>query len=101
MQVASEVENNNVISFLDLEIMKLQTGQLKFRVHRKQTHTDTVNIKILSFDSYNTNNPKESVVRTLFNGADTMCDQEFRKDELIMFKRFYNKIDTQKNTSVM
>ena len=30
IQFTSEVENNNVISFLDLVIMKLDTGQLKF-----------------------------------------------------------------------
>ena len=40
IQSTSEIENNNEISFMDLEIMKLQTGQQKFRVHRKQTHTD-------------------------------------------------------------
>ena len=57
--------------------MNLLTGQLKFRVHRKQTHTD----KYLSFDGYNPNNHKEGVVRTLFNGANTTCNQEFIKDE--------------------
>ena len=63
IQFTSEVENNNYIAFLGLDLIKLHTGHLKFKIHRKQTHTD----KYLSFDSYNLNNHKESVVRTLLD----------------------------------
>ena len=77
-QFTSEIENSNVISFLDHEIIKYETGQFGFRVHRKQTHTD----KYLNIESYNPINQKESVVRTLLVRANIICDHECKHEEI-------------------
>ena len=77
-QFTSEKEDNGSIHFLDLNIIRNNiSGNLNIKIYRKNTHTD----KYLSFDSCNPIQHKESVVRSLLNRKNILCDQEFRDNE--------------------
>ncbi len=66
IELPAMVSGNDVISFLDTEIIVKPCGKVLVAVHRKTTHTD----KYLSFDSHNPKQHKAAVVKTLFNQAD-------------------------------
>ena len=77
IQFTTEEEHENVISFLDLKLIKNQDGTLSFEIFRKATHTD----KYLHYDSYHPTEHKNSVIRTLLHRANTLCDDENKPKE--------------------
>ena len=66
IELPTTVGDNDVISFLDTEVVVRPCGNVVVAVHRKATHTD----KYLSFDSHNPKQHKATVVKTLFDQAD-------------------------------
>ena len=66
IELPTTVGDNDVISFLDTEVVVRPCGNVVVAVHRKATHTD----KYLSFDSHNPKQHKATVVKTLFDRAD-------------------------------
>ena len=60
-----EKENNNVLPFLDVLVVRDEQGRLMTKVYRKNTHTN----RYLSFKSNNPVNIKKSVVTCLFKRA--------------------------------
>ena len=66
IELPATVGDNDVISFLDTEVVVRPCGNVVVAVHRKSTHTD----KYLSFNSHNPKQHKATVVKTLFDRAD-------------------------------
>ena len=77
IQFTLEQEENNIINFLDLKIIKSSSGHLHFTVHRKPTHTD----KYLSYDSSHPLQHKESVVKSLLSRKEQLCDVSTKYQE--------------------
>ena len=77
IKFTSEEEQNNQIPFLDILVIKNNSGKLKFKIYRKTTHTD----RYLDFKSNNAMCHKRSVVSALFGRADKLCSPEFLEEE--------------------
>jgi hypothetical protein len=66
IELPTTVGDDDIISFLDTEVVVRPCGNVMVAVHRKATHMDTY----LSFDSHNPKQHKATVVKTLFDRAD-------------------------------
>ena len=77
IQFTAEQETDGCINFLDMKIRRSFNGYLSFSIYRKPTHTD----KYLDFHSNHPNCHKESVVRSLYERAFKLCDDDFIDDE--------------------
>jgi hypothetical protein len=66
IELPTTVSDNDVISFLDTEVVVRTCGNVVVAVHRKATRTD----KYLSFNSHKPKQHKAAVVKTLFDRAD-------------------------------
>ena len=74
-----EEEEDGQLPFLDTHISRREDGSLKVKVYRKPTHTD----QYLHFDSHHPLEHKLSVVRTLYDRADSIVtDPEDKSEEL-------------------
>ena len=79
IQFMVEQEAENQLPFLDVRVMRDETGKLKPTVYRKKTHRD----RYLPFKSYLGIQAKTNSVRTLMKRAyDLTSDQHLRKEEL-------------------
>jgi hypothetical protein len=84
IELPTTVGDNDIISFLDTEVVVRPCGNVMVAVHRKATHTD----KYLSFDSHNPKQHKSTVVKTLFDRADKIPNTiQGKKAEKQMFER--------------
>ena len=78
IQFTREVEENQLIPFLDVCVHLLDDGTIKTSVYRKPTHTD----QYLNWDSNHPLDHKRSVVRTLLNRVNThVSDPQDRAKE--------------------
>ena len=73
-----EIENNNALPFLDTLVIRSHNGYPKFKVFRKDTHSDSY-IHAFSNHSITT---KLGVMSNLFLRAYNICDNEFVEDEI-------------------
>ena len=84
IQFTIEKENNNQLPFLDVNIIRLPDGKVKFKVYRKPTATGR-------YLDYNSNNPishKINTVTALQRRAYTICsDVEDRGEELEIVRK--------------
>jgi len=78
IQFTVEKESDNVINFLDIQLRKSDSGTLGFNVFKKPTHTD----KYLSFSSYHPVSHKRSVISSLLNRVENICDDDYKVDEI-------------------
>ena len=69
-------EENGVLSFLDLQIMKKPNGVLEHGIYRKPTHMGP----LLKWKHHPAQ--KHSILNTLFRRAMTIADQEHRRTEI-------------------
>ena len=81
-----EIEETGCIPFLDVKVQRHENS-LSFSIYRKPTHTD----QYLHFTSSHHMSAKNSVVHTLVHRALTLCDEEYRKDELKHIEKALNK----------
>ena len=72
IQFTSEEENNSALNYLDMTLKKKEDGSLGFSIYRKSTHTD----KYLDYSSTHPLEHKNSVIRTLYHRAQTLCDAD-------------------------
>ena len=86
IQFTAEVEQNSAINFLDMNVLRQPSGNLTFKIYRKDTHTN----KYLDYGSYHPLSHKDSVVRSLLNRAHTICDEGFRDAEITNVKEALN-----------
>jgi len=63
-----EMKSEGKLPFLDLLIIRKDTGALNLQIYRKPTHTD----QYLNFNSYRPIEHKLSVVRTLFDRSQSV-----------------------------
>ena len=78
-----EKENNNVLPFLDVLVVRDKQGRLITKVYRKNTHT----IRYLPFKSNNPVNIKKSVVTCLFKRAHEISGgEELQKERKIIYE---------------
>jgi hypothetical protein len=69
---------NDELPFLDMILKRdRQTDKLIFSIYRKPTHTD----KYLDFNSNNPTCHKRSVIKSLFDRADKICDESEKQKE--------------------
>ena len=90
---------------MDLSIKRTVTGNLKFKVFRKNTHKD----RYLDFNSSHPSHHKEAVVRTLMDRKNKICDPEFQEEEERYIqnvlkinnypRHFINKVKRKMNSS--
>ena len=73
-----ETEQNQTISFLDVQVTRKADGTLAHTVHRKPTHTD----RYLHSSSFHHPRFKSAVQNTLVRRAFNTCDQHSLKQEL-------------------
>ena len=78
IQFTMEVEENGMLPFLDVHVIRKPDGSLTFKVFRKKTHTD----RYLNNRSHHAPNQKTGVLRTLISRAHGICDEEFVPEEL-------------------
>ncbi len=72
IKFTSEVEHNGELPILDVLICRKDDGCLKFKVYRKNTHTD----HYLQFDSHQPLEHKLGVIRTLTHRAKSVVSEE-------------------------
>lgn len=85
LQFTKEIEINNELPFLDMTIKRNSNdGTLSFKVYRKKTHTD----RYLDFYSNNPLQHKKSVIKSLFDRAKKLCDDNSLEDEETHIKKF-------------
>ncbi len=77
-----EQEENNTISFLDVQVTRRVDGTLSHTVHRKPTHTD----RYLHSSSFHHPRFKSAVHNTLVRRAFNTCDQDSLQQELHYIK---------------
>lgn len=78
MEFTSELEENDSLAFLDVLIIRKQDGTFGHTVHRKSTHTN----RYLNGNSHHHPANFTSVVASLINRAQKICDSEHLQDEL-------------------
>ena len=78
IQFEYETEENGMLPFLDLQILRTTAQDLKFKVHRKPTHKDIY----LNADSNNPVAHKQAVIRSLVNRAYDLCSPEHVEEAL-------------------
>ena len=82
-----EVENDNSLPFLDVLVIRSHDGYPRFRVYRKNTHSDSY---IHAFSNHSTTT-KLGVISNLFLRAYNICDSEFIEDEIIYLENVFGK----------
>ncbi|XP_055858904.1 uncharacterized protein LOC129921196 [Episyrphus balteatus] len=75
-----EKEKEGSIAFLDVKVMRNQNGSLGHTVYRKSTHTN----RYLHADSHHHPANLRSVVSTLFQRAQRICDSDHLSTELLL-----------------
>lgn len=85
IQFTMEIEEAGCIPFLDVKVQR-SDASLSFSIYRKPTHTD----QYLHFTSSHHMSAKNSVVNTLVYRALTLCDEEYRQDELKHIEKALN-----------
>ena len=76
IQFTVERENDGILAFLDTHVHQNINGRLETDVYCRPTHTD----KYLSFYSHNPRSHKKSVVRTLFQRAESLASNHVARD---------------------
>ena len=84
---------NNVIAFLDTNVMVKNDGSTKIQVYRKPTHTD----QYFNWDSNHPLKHKRSMIRTLMGWADKVGSGEQDKKEEKEYVKKVLKFNGYKN----
>lgn len=73
-----EIENDGKLPFLDVMVMKTETGALERTVYRKPTHTDRY------LNAYSNHHPaqKRTVIKSLMNRALEIAQEKYRPQEI-------------------
>ncbi len=79
---------NDRLSFLDMLVQKLPSGDFEAFVYRKETNADAV----LHFDSNHPAYHKRSCIKALFGRVDTHCssDEARRQEKTYLFQLFHD-----------
>ena len=86
IQFTHEEIKNNIISFLDIEINVKEDGSIKFKIYRKNTHTD----QYLNFESNHHISQKLGIINTFQHRINNIItDEEDKTEER---KRVKNKL---------
>ena len=93
----SETENNNSLPFLDVVVMRDGSGQPKFKIYRKPTHS---NMYIHAFSGHS-DSVKLGAINSIFLRAYRLCSPDCLEEEIeFIFHTFiklgYNKSFIQK-----
>ena len=107
IQFEKELENESMLPFLDLKIIRQSEGNLKFKIHRKPTHSN----RYLDAESNCPMSHKTSVIRSLVDRAFNLCSTEYLEPELLLIKstlksngynpRHINQIIQKKRISII
>ena len=82
IQFTLELERNQTLPYLDIEIVRLKDGILKFKIYRKPSHTG----RLLNFNSSSHIAHKRSTIRSLVSRAFKICSEEYLENELTNIK---------------
>ena len=82
LQFTLETEINKSLPYLDLEIFRQEDGAMKFKVHRKPSHTG----RLLNYNSSSHMAHKRSTIRSLVSRAFKICSEEYLENELTLIK---------------
>ena len=82
-----EIENNNALPFLDTLVIRSEDGYPKFRVYRKDTHSDSY---IHAFSNHS-KTTKLGVISNLFLRAYHICDTEFIENEITYLRNVFTR----------
>ena len=80
---AMEIQENNLLPFLDVLITRKNDGSLTHQVYRKKTHTD----KYLHASSHHVPSKKLGIIKTLCNRVVQIVDNERLEKELNHLRR--------------
>ena len=78
LQFTSEMEENGTLCYLDVKIIRQETGTFKFTVFRKASNTG----RVLDYDSYSPDIHKRNVVKSLVQRALKICSDSELNEEL-------------------
>ena len=92
IQFTMEMEKDNSLPFLDVKLLKNPNGTIGHTVYRKSTHTD----RYLHATSHHHPSNLTSVVSSLINRANAICDKDHLNEELkhvdmVLSNNGYNK----------
>ena len=80
LQFTSEMEENGTLCYLDVKIIRQETGTFKFTVFRKASNTG----RLLDYESYSSDIHKRNVVKSLVQRALIICS-DWRTLQIIEF----------------
>ena len=78
LQFTSEMEENGTLCYLDVKIIRQETGTFKFTVVRKASNTG----RLLDYESYSPDIHKRNVVKSLVQRALKICSDSELNEEL-------------------
>ena len=78
LQFTSEMEENGTLCYLDVKIIRQETGTFKFAVFRKASNTG----RLLDYESYSPDIHKRNVVKSLVLRALKICSDSELNEEL-------------------
>ena len=90
-----EREGNKIVYFLDIKITRLDSGLLNFSIFWKPTDMD----KYLHFNSYHSIEHKNSLIRSLINRANVICDPQHVNEE-ISYVNIISKLNGYNNNII-
>ena len=101
IQFTHEVERNNKISFLDLEIIKIDNGKTVSNWYRKSTYSG----RMLNFISNHSFENKVSIIKNLVDRAVCLFNESFHWENLdvvrkVLFFNHYSQDSIEKHIKI-
>ena len=74
----NEIEDNGTLCYLDVKILRQETGTIKFAIHRKTSNT----ARLLDYDSYTPDIQKRNLTKSLVQRTLKICSDTELSNEL-------------------